>query len=103
MFVKALNATIEHPDRNGTWDAKLGVHVVSTSHATQLFVQFQTGSWNKRGVCPGMAEGTIPIKPDWVSCLVRVSSSTTRKKLGLGRLFAVSHGLLLVIASKVKP
>ena len=31
MLVKVLNATIEHPDRNVTWDAKLGVHVVSTS------------------------------------------------------------------------
>ena len=81
MLVKVLNATINHPDRNVTWDAKLGVHVVSTSHVTHLFVQLQTGSWNKRGICPGMAEGTIPIKPDWVSCLVPVTSSVTKKKL----------------------
>ena len=44
MLVKVLSATIEHPDRNVTWDAELGVHVVSTSHVTQLFVQLQTGS-----------------------------------------------------------
>ena len=81
MLVKVLNATIEHPDRNVTWDAKLGVHVVSTSHVTQLFVQLQTGSWNKRSICAGMAQGTIPIKPDWVSCLIPVTSSTTKKKL----------------------
>ena len=81
MLVKVLSATIEHPDRNVTWDAKLGVHVVSTSHVTQLFVQLQTGSWNKRSICAGMAQGTIPIKPDWVSCLIPVTSSTTKKKL----------------------
>ena len=28
-----------------------------------------------------MAQGTIPIKPDWVSCLIPVTSSTTKKKL----------------------
>ena len=28
-----------------------------------------------------MAQGTIPIKPDWVSCLISVTSSTTKKKL----------------------
>ena len=81
MLVKVLSATIEHPDRNVTWDAKLGVHVVSTSHVTQLFVQLQTGSWNKRSICAGMAQGTIPIKPDWVSCLIPVTSRTTKKKL----------------------
>ena len=81
MLVKVLSATIEHPDRNVTWDAQLGVHVVSTSHVTQLFVQLQTGSWNKRSICAGMAQGTIPIKPDWVSCLIPVTSSTTKKKL----------------------
>jgi hypothetical protein len=62
--------------------------VVSTSHVTQLFVQFahvtplfvqlQTGSWNKRSICTDMAQGT---KPDWVSCLVHVTSSATKKKL----------------------
>jgi hypothetical protein len=81
MLVKVLNATIEHPDRNVTWDAKLGVHVVSTSYVTQLFVQLQTGSWNKRSISAGMAQGTIPIKPGWVSCLIPVTSSTTKKKL----------------------
>ena len=28
-----------------------------------------------------MAQGTIPIKPDWVSCLIPVTSSTTKKNL----------------------
>jgi len=55
--------------------------VVSTSHVTQLIVQLQTGSWNKRSICADMARGTIPIKPDWVSCLIPVTSSTTKKKL----------------------
>jgi hypothetical protein len=66
MLVKVVDATIKDPGRNVTWDAKLGVHVVSTTHVTQLFVELQTGSWNKRAICKDMALGTIPIQPTWV-------------------------------------
>ncbi len=45
MLIKVLNATMEHPTAvNVTWDAKLGVHAVSTSHVTQLLLFLgQTG------------------------------------------------------------
>ena len=80
MLVKVVDATIKDPGRNVTWDAKLGVHVVSTTHVTQLFVELQTGSWNKRAICKDMALGTIPIQPTWVPCRIPVKSSTTPTK-----------------------